>query len=140
VALPGEDADSVAQRMMKAGVPARVAFTYTAENDSNKLLGRQGGYSSKNSLQDQRLPKVSDWLSDSVGSTDGGASLECYPDGSPDQAQQRYEYLKGFQGGLIGDGYDYVYGLCVLRVDKALTPTQADRYRAAFVAAVRGEQ
>jgi hypothetical protein len=135
-----EDAGSVAERMIRAGVPATVAFTYTAANDSNKLLGRQGGYSSKNSLQDRRLPKVNDWLSESVSSTDGGASLECYPLGQPAQAEQRYEYLKGFQGGLLGDGYDYVYGTCVLRLDKALLPDQADQYRAAFVAAVRGGQ
>jgi hypothetical protein len=93
----------------------------------------------RTSLQDHRLPKVSaDWTGESVGSTDGGASLECYRLGSPDQAQQRHEYLKGFQGGLLGDGYDYVYGLCVLRLNKALLPAQAEQYRAAFVTAVRG--
>ena len=69
----------MAQRMIYAGVPAALAFTYTAENDSNELLGRQSGSSSKNSRQDLRLPKVSAWLSASVGSKDGGASLECYP-------------------------------------------------------------
>jgi hypothetical protein len=140
-ATAAEDANSVAQGMIRAGVPATVAFTYTAANDSNNLLGRQGGYSSKNSLQDQRLPKVSDWLSDSVSSIDGGASLECYPIGSGVQgAEQRYEYLKGFQGGLLGDGYDYEYGTCVLRLSNALTPPQAAQYESAFEAAARGGQ
>jgi hypothetical protein len=119
-----------------------VAFTYTAANDSNNLLGRQGGYSSKSSLQDRRLPKISDWLSDSVSSTDGGASLECYPLGQAGgvAAVQRYEYVKGFQGGLIGDGYDYEYGTCVLRLSNKLQPTQASQYQQAFVTAVRDGQ
>ena len=119
--------------MIASGVPATIAFTYTAENDPNKLLGRQGGYTSKVSLQDSRLPKVADFLSGTASSTDGGAAIECYPDSSG--AQDRYQELKGFQGGILGDGYDYVSGSCVLRLSKDLTPTQASQYQKAFVAA-----
>jgi len=119
--------------MIASGVPTTVAFTYTAENDPNKLLGRQGGYASKVSLQDGRLPKVTDFLGESSSSIDGGAAIECYPSSSG--AQDRYQELKGFQGGLLGDGYDYVSGSCVLRLTKDLTPTQADQYQRTFEAA-----
>ena len=131
--VPGSDATTVANAMIASGVPATIAFTYTAENDPNKLLGRQGGYTSKVSLQDSRLPKVTDFLSESASSTDGGAAIECYPDSSG--AQDRYQELKGFQGGILGDGYDYVSGSCVLRLSKDLTPTQASQYQKAFEAA-----
>ena len=132
--VPGSDmATTVANAMIASGVPATIAFTYTAENDPNKLLGRQGGYTSKVSLQDSRLPKVTDFLSESASSIDGGAAIECYPNSSG--AQDRYQELKGFQGGILGDGYDYVSGSCVLRLSKDLTPTQASQYQKAFEAA-----
>jgi hypothetical protein len=119
--------------MIASGVPATIAFTYTAENDPNKLLGRQGGYTSKVSLQDSRLPKVADFLSDTADSTSGGAAIECYPDSSG--AQDRYQEVQSFQGSMLGDGYDYVSGTCVLRLDSALIPTQASQYQKAFEAA-----
>jgi hypothetical protein len=61
------------------GVPATIGFTYTAENDPNKLLGREGGCTSKVSLQDSHLPEVTDLLSETASSRDGGAAIECYP-------------------------------------------------------------
>jgi hypothetical protein len=134
---PPVNATTVANAMIAGGVPASIAFTYTAENDPNDLLGRQGGYTSKVSLQDSRLPKVTGDFSspEGPGSTDGGAAIECYPDSSG--ARSRYQYLKGFSGGLIGDGYDYLSGPCVLRLDKALTPSQAAEYESAFQNATR---
>jgi hypothetical protein len=134
--VPGPiTATTVATKMIASGVPATIAFTYTAENDPNKLLGRQGGYTSKVSLQDNRLPKVEDFLSESASSTDGGAAIECYADSSG--AQARYQELKGFSGTVLGDGYDYVSGPCVLRLSKDLTPTQASQYQQAFEAATK---
>jgi hypothetical protein len=73
--------------MIASGVPATIGIVDTAENDPNNLLGRQGGYTSKVSLQDNRLPEVPDFLSESASSTDGGAAIECYPDRSGAQAR-----------------------------------------------------
>lgn len=117
--------------MIAAGIPAKIVFTYTPENDPNKLLGRQGGYTSKVSLQDSRLPPVAgNFGSESgPGSTDGGAAIECYP--SHGGAVDRYNYLKGFTG-VLGDGYDYVSGSCVLRLTKDLVPTEASQFEQAF--------
>ena len=130
-------ATSVATAMIDRGVPARIAFTWTAANDPNKLLGRQGGYTSKVSLQDRRLPKVPNFLAKTASSTDGGAALECYPIGRG--ALLRYRTLKTLLGTVIGDGYDYDYdyvsGSCVLRLTSDLVPTQAHQYRHAFEAA-----
>lgn len=129
-------ASSVAAAMIKRGLPASVAFTYTAENDPNKLLGRQGGYTSKVALQDRRLPAATD-LRDTIG---GGGSVECFPDATG--ASTRYNYIRtlsdGFQGAFdLGDGYDYLQGRCVLRLDSVLTPSQALEYRQAFQMAAR---
>jgi len=148
VASHSVTATSVATTMIDGGVPARLAFTYTAANDPNHLLGRQGGYSSKVSLQDSRLPKVHNflpglaatarakaptWSAESASSIDGGAAIECYP--SPSGAQRRYETLRGYSGTVLGDGYDYVSGGCVLRLSTDLTPTQARQYQRAFTTA-----
>jgi hypothetical protein len=131
VVLKPVTATSVATMMIDGGVPAQIAFTYTAANDPNHLLGRQAGYSSKVSLQDKRVSKVANFLKGS--STDGGAAIECYPGGTG--ATNRLKTLKGFQGTLLGDGYDYVSGGCVLRLSTDLTPTQARQYQRAFTTA-----
>ena len=87
-------ATTVANAMIASGVPATIAFTYTAENDPNKLLGRQGGYTSKVSLQDSRLPKVTDFLSEALidrrwcGHRVFSNAVVSRP----------YQELKGFQG------------------------------------------
>lgn len=119
-------ATTVAQSMIRLGLPATISMIYTAANDPNNLLGRQGGYTSKVSIQDKRQPAGN--LANS--STAGGASIECYPDTSG--AASRYSYLRGFSGSIVGDGYDYLSGPCVLRVDKALTPDQAAQYESLF--------
>jgi hypothetical protein len=125
------DANGVAQHMIQAGLPASVSIVFTAANDPNQLLGRQGQYTSKVSLQDQRLPKVDAVTQSSV---DGGGSIECFSDSAG--AKARYEYLKGFQSSaLLGDGYDYVSGKCVLRLTKKLTPAPAAQYEQLFRAA-----
>jgi hypothetical protein len=128
-------ATAVATKMISSGVPATIGFTYTAENDPNKLLGRQGGYESKVSLQDNRLPKVEDFLSESASSIDGGGSIECYA--ASDGARARYQQLQGYSGTVLGDGYDYVSGPCVLRLSKDMTPTQANQYQQAFETATK---
>jgi len=122
-------ATSAAAKMISSGVPATIAFTYTAENDPNKKIGRMGGYTSKVSMQDSRLPKVGDFLGE-ASSIDGGAAIECYPDSSG--ANARYQELMGYSGTFLGDGYDYVSGTCFLRLTKDLTPTQASQYQSAF--------
>jgi hypothetical protein len=114
--------------MIKGGLPASVSAVYTADTDPNHELGRQGWYSSKVAMQDNRLPKA-DPSQDSVK---GGASIECYPDATG--AQARYQFLKGLQGGLLGDGYDYLSGECLLRVTSDLNPTQAAQYQQLFMA------
>jgi hypothetical protein len=128
-------ATAVATKMISSGVPATIGFTYTAENDPNKLLGRQGGYESKVSLQDNRLPKVEDFLSESASSIDGGGSIECYA--ASGGARARYQQLQGYSGTVLGDGYDYVSGPCVLRLSKDMTPTQANQYQQAFETATK---
>lgn len=123
----------MARGLKAAGVPVTIAFTFTAANDQNKLLGRQNGYSSKVSLQDARLPKVQGDFGAAEGgpdSTDGGGAIEFYDTASG--AEQRCDYLKGFTG-LLGDGYDYQAGGACLRLSSDVLPAQAKQYQAALI-------
>lgn len=82
---------------------------YTASTDPNHLLGRQGEYTSK------------------VNWSQG--SIEVFSDVA--DAQNRETYLKAFTCPL-GDGYDYLDGAALLRLDCALTPSQAQANEALF--------
>ena len=57
-----------------------------------------------------------------------GGSIETYD--TPEGARERAEYLRGFEG-VLSAGYVFVVpdgGRWVLRIDKELPPTQAERY------------
>ena len=109
-------AEVIAAAIGVTTMPGYVA--YTASTDPNHLLGRQGGYTSK-----------VNW-----GTSDEGTnSIEVYPDASG--AQERYQYLKGFQGSMIGDGYDYLVGTALLRLSTYWTPAQASVLDAKFMKA-----
>ena len=75
----------------------------------NHLLGRQHEYTSK--------------VKWSVG------GIEVFPDAA--DAQAREKYVQAFTC-PIGDGYDYLDGTALLRLDCALTPSQAQVNKALF--------
>lgn len=106
---PAPTASALAHQLQAKGLQVSRLITYTAATDPNHLLGRQGGYSSK------------------VEWSTGG--IEVYPD--PAGAQSRLAYLKSFTPPL-GDGYDFINGDAVLRLDATLTPAQAAQYHQAF--------
>jgi hypothetical protein len=64
----------------------------------------------------------------------GGGSIEVWP--TDEAAKERWEYLRGFQGGILGDGYDYVFGPVVLRITREVKPSVAERFEAALRPAV----
>jgi hypothetical protein len=99
-------AEQIAQRMNLRHVTA-----YTAANDPNHLLGRQGGYTSK------------------INWPDG--SIEVFS--APAEAQKRKTYLLAFAGTPFGDGYDYLVGTYLLRIFDSQTPTQAHALEAKFL-------
>lgn len=106
---PSPTATVLAHQLQGKGLTISKLVTYTAATDPNHLLGRNGGYISK------------------VEWSTGG--IEVYPDAAG--AQARLAYLKSFTPPL-GDGYDYISGDAVLRLDASLTPAQAQQFQKAF--------
>jgi hypothetical protein len=101
-------ASRIAQRMDIGNFTA-----YTAATDPNHLLGRQGGYTSKINWE--------------------GGSIEVFPDVADAQAREKYIQLFTCP---VGDGYDYLDGTALLRLDCALTPDQARANESLFKKAV----
>lgn len=97
-------ASQIAQRM---GIGSFTA--YTAATDPNHLLGRQHEYTSK-----------VNW---------SAGSIEVFP--SAAYAKARETYIQAFTC-PFGDGYDYLAGTDLLRLDCSLTPTQAKANEALF--------
>lgn len=94
------DAKTIASRMHLTNV-----VVYNAATDPNNLLGRNNGYTSKvNFGQDQ------------------DSSIEVFS--SSAGAQARKDYVTGFAC-PFGDGYDYVSGTALLRLDCSITPGTA---------------
>ena len=99
-------AEQIAQRMKLRHVTA-----YTAATDPDHLLGRQGGYTSK-----------INWPN---------GSIEVFSTRA--EAQKRETYIQAFAGTFIGDGYDYLVGIYLLRIFDSQTPTQAHTLELKFL-------
>ncbi len=130
-AYAGKSADQIVQALKAKGLPIGETFTYTAENDYNKLLGRPGQYIGKTEFKDNRL-----------GSTYHGADIKVRDGGSVEvfasttDAQHRFTYLQALStsGNALFAEYEYLDGMAILRVSSDLTPSQAKAYETAFKA------
>lgn len=118
-----------------AGLQAAIAtpemvsvVTYDATTDPNQLLGRPGGYASRVSWDDTRVP-AEELAAAEPGDAERGGVIECFADEAA--AAERLAYLGAFVGTLLNE-YQTVHGPCVLRLTGALLPDQA----AAIAAAV----
>ena len=99
---------------------------YTASTDPNNLLGRQDGYTSKVS-----------WGGFALTDGDGqnGGSIEVFA--TPAEALARKTYVSSF-GAMLSDGYDYVIGTALLRLEPEYLPAQARTLDAEFKKAAPG--
>jgi hypothetical protein len=133
--------------MRAAGLPITHVIVYTAATDTNGLLGRQGGYTSKTAWVDERAiagmarrdGETVAWEKSMLGMVPGekgsgdikeGGGIEVYPDVGG--AQRRTAFLSGLAGTFIGDGYDYRVGTAILRLSNDLLPAQARAYESIF--------
>jgi hypothetical protein len=117
------DASAVLEFLKARGLPIGETLVYTTETDMNELLGRPGGYMSKVAWRDTRVP-AGDQIN--VGA---GGGVEFYADAAG--ARQRGEYVaKLAMKSPQFTEYTMVQGRIVLRLSKALTPAQAEEYRA----------
>jgi hypothetical protein len=128
---PTVTAAEVVAKLKAAGLPISDVTEVTAADDPNHLLGRPGGYTTKEYFSDSRL-KPEDVKDDSPGSVDLGGNVEVYSSASG--AKKRAAYIKGIKDAMqfLGTEYDYVSGSVLLRLSQSLTPEQAAAYKAAL--------
>jgi len=124
------DAEAVATELQKTVPSLKVTVVYTEASDPNHQLGRPGGYTSKVTFSDSRIPAKEVEFTDEHDLTRGG-SVEVFDTAAA--AEKRAAYIR-----KIGESmptfaeYDYVQGPVLLRVSKILTPTQAKEYEQAL--------
>lgn len=130
IAHAGQASDQLMAGLKAKGLPIGASFTFTADNDQNKLLGRPGQYTGKVNWNDMRI-QTSDTGPD-ISASDGG-SIETFA--TADDATRRFTYVSNIAktGGPFAE-YDYVDGTALLRVSGQLTPAQAKAYADAFTA------
>ena len=121
------DAAAVVLQIKGAGIPVIGTYIVTETNDSNHLLGRPNGYSSKEVVTDSRVA-VGD--RGDAGGVDQGASVEVYPDAAGAKARAAYIGAIAKSSPVLANEYDYVRGAVLVRVTGKLTPTQAKDYKA----------
>jgi hypothetical protein len=110
---------SAAQISTQLGLGENVTeVVYNDKTDPNGLMGRQGQYTSKVSWE----PKGAS--ADEISVAERGSSIEVFS--SAHDAQGRYDYLQSFNSAaFLADGYDYVAGSALLRLNKSYTPAEA---------------
>lgn len=97
---------------------------YTEETDTNELLGRPNQYTSKINGEDTRVEQSED-------SDPKGFSIEVFENNEDAVSRQEYINSIGEEVPLLVE-YNYVNDYILLRVDKSLTPSEAQEYEDAL--------
>lgn len=115
---------------LAARIPTmKPSVVFTADTDPNKILGRPGGYTSKQSFSDTRIP-ADNVIGAKPGAVEYGGSVEVFD--SEQAAGKRKAYVDSFSGIQLAVEYSWVSGPVLLRVSRQLTPTQASEYQKAL--------
>lgn len=117
-------AEQVTSELEKAGLPLTNVSIVTAANDDNQLLGRPNQYTSKVFFFDKRHAKTAD-------SNDGENTVEVFA--NSDDAKRRRDYVDEIAKSMpMVTQYQVLQGRTLVRLDKALTPAEAEEYKAAL--------
>lgn len=118
--------DAVAA-LEKAGIKVIDVHVFTEQDDSNRLLGRPGQYTSKISFFDARHPRSAD------GGDEGENTIEVFA--TAEDARRRYDYVDGITKNLpMLMQYQVLKGRLLARFDKVLLPSEVKQYEAALPA------
>ncbi|HBJ8545851.1 hypothetical protein HXA92_12125 [Listeria monocytogenes] len=140
-------ADSTFESFVRADIPMYENVVYTEETDPNELLGRPNSYIAKIDFNDMTAidriatKNIEDFgLEESdkgsqvtklIGMRTGGTIEEFKTE---KDLQTRLEYLQNLAvKSEIDNEYRYSRGKVLLRIDAALTPTEAEKYEKAFL-------
>ncbi|KIZ16813.1 hypothetical protein [Streptomyces natalensis] len=129
------DAAGVFKALAGAVPTAKMAWTATAANDPNHLLGRPNQYTSKIAFADSQIPAKDTEPGGAkmykTGDVQLGGSVEVFS--SPGDAAARTKYVAAVTKTVQWFAeYDYQHGDIVLRLSHLLTPDQAAKYKAAL--------
>ncbi len=117
--LTGEE---VLERFMLFELPVGETIIYDEESCPNNLLGRPGQYVGKADWEDTRVEQFGDSLT--------GGTIEIFEDEAT--LAKRKEYLEPFLEEAMFLQYMFIYKNVIVRVDKELTPSQAEEYKDAL--------
>jgi hypothetical protein len=108
----------------------------TEDNDPNKQLGKQGGYTGSLFF---KSPLITDEIEESAiaAGTDGGGCIEVYAKKS--DAEKRNEYLANFDGTALSSGSHKVIGTVVIRTSNKLKASQQLELETAIVNALQSK-
>lgn len=108
----------------------------TEDNDPNKQLGKQGGYTGCLFF---KSPLVTDETEESAiaAGTDGGGCIEVYANKS--DAEKRNKFLASFDGTAFSSGSHKALGTIVIRTSSKLKASQQSELETALVNALQSK-
>jgi hypothetical protein len=115
-------AEEVIDRFVVFELPVGETIIYDEETCPNDLLGRPGQYVGKADWEDTRVEQYGDFLT--------GGTIEIFEDDAT--LVKRKEYLEPFLEEAVFLQYMFIHKNVIVRVDKELTPSQADEYKDAL--------
>ena len=134
-------AEDIANRLKEKNPNIGRIVVYNEENDMNELLGRQGQYTSKVTFEDLRIEQSNKYLDPEYFSEEEinepiGGTIEVF-DNETDMKKRRdyVETISSSMSALV----EYIYdeGVYLLRLNKSLTPQQAQEYENLFYEIVK---
>jgi hypothetical protein len=112
--------EDILKAFKAAGLPIEKEIIYTEENDTNKLLGRPGQYIAKAKWADKRIEQP-------VSGDLQGGTVEAFE--SQENLERRKKYIEKLgEASSLFVQYIFAHKNVLLRLEKALTPTQAAEY------------
>lgn len=96
-------AEQVVTELAGRVTTAKPGIVFTAETDTNKLLGRPNGYASKASFTDNRVKDDGSFMDTRDGAVDLGGSVEVFADEQAARARMNFiqEVAKGLP--MVGE-------------------------------------
>jgi hypothetical protein len=122
---PVAAASDVAAALTAAGLKLTSIVVVTEATDDNQLMGRPGQYTSKVFFYDARHPKSPD----APGA--GENTIETFA--TAEDAKARRDYIEQMtKGSPLLLQYQILHGRTLVRLDKALLPSEVEGYREAL--------
>jgi hypothetical protein len=122
----GADAATATAKKIQGLVPSVVkVVTITKNNDPNPIFGKPGSYVSAAVIYEKTTTCTTLVVA-------CGAKVEAYKSAADAAARAKYLLAMAKSGAIVGGEYDYIRGVEMLRVYGGVTPSLAEKYRAAF--------